>query len=221
MPKTNIIGKRKETLTAFFQSASTLTHEDRFRRLLDLEQAGRADVVEHEESVSRLVADIANELGLPEFQVLEISIAARLHDVGKIAVDGSILYKRGRLDEGEREVMKNHTLFGKDLLHMAGVPREIWEGALYHHERYDGHGYYGLSGDDIPLAARIIAVADIYDALVSERSYKKALPEEKALDLITRDVGPPHLGKHAFDPRILEAFLDIKAERSIHPGMTA
>src|SRR5690606_8269540 len=104
----------------------------------------------------------------------------------------------------EMAAMKSHTLFGKDLLHLAGVPRNIWEGALYHHERFDGHGYYGLAGGEIPLAARIISVADIYDALVSQRSYKKALPEEAALDLMTRKVEAPILGRAAFDPHVLD-----------------
>ncbi len=140
--------------------------------------------------------------------------SAPLHDIGKIAVPDSILGKPGPLDPEERELMQHHVIVGKALLLDAAMrvrfePRVkvAAEIAGYHHERWDGQGYpEGRSGEAIPLPARIVAVADVYDAIRSERPYKPAYAREVAADYI-RD----NAGRH-FDPRIVRAFLDIEAD---------
>ena len=140
--------------------------------------------------------------------------SAPLHDIGKIVVSDQILNKKGRLTDEEFEIMKRHTLAGAEILE--GAKGAVSEGsyldeacrlAAYHHEKWNGKGYpYGLSGEDIPLSARIMAVADVFDALVSKRSYKEGMPIEKALDIICKDAGTH------FDPQVAQAFLHAEDE---------
>ena len=156
----------------------------------------------HINRVADLAYRIAVELKVPEMQAEIIRLAAPLHDVGKIALSDSILLKNGPLTHEEREVMKRHTIIGagilangkSDLLRTAEII------ALTHHERWDGQGYpYGLSQDSIPLVGRILAVADVFDALISERPYKHAWPRDKALAEIKKGAG------NAFDPMVVAA----------------
>ena len=140
--------------------------------------------------------------------------SAPLHDIGKIVVSDEILNKPGRLTDEEFEIMKSHTLAGAEILEGAkgavsegGYLDEACRLAAYHHEKWNGKGYpYGLSGEDIPLSARIMAVADVFDALVSKRSYKDGMPIEKALDIIREEAGAH------FDPLVAQAFLHAEAE---------
>lgn len=140
--------------------------------------------------------------------------SAPLHDVGKISVSDTILNKPGRLTDEEFEVMRGHTLAGKAILEDAvgamsdpGYLEEAQRLAAFHHEKWNGAGYpYGLEGEDIPLSARIMAVADVFDALVSKRSYKDGMPIEKALDIIRNEAG-----SH-FDPQVAQAFLNAEDE---------
>lgn len=138
-----------------------------------------------------------------------LSTLAPMHDVGKILVPDSILRKPGRLTDEEYEIMKTHASKGGDVVRqmLKGITDEEYlkfasDIATYHHERWDGAGYpEGLSGENIPLAARIMAIADVFDALVSERCYKKAIPVGEALEII-RDESGSH-----FDPKLAEVFL--------------
>jgi response regulator RpfG family c-di-GMP phosphodiesterase len=139
-----------------------------------------------------------------------VSLAAAMHDIGKIRIPDSILNKPGRLTEEEYEVMKKHSDYGAAIIHktMMDIEEEdyckiAWNIAKYHHERYDGKGYpEGLKGEDIPLEARVMALADVYDALVSKRVYKKAFPEEKAKAIIQEGSGTQ------FDPALVPLFLE-------------
>ena len=140
--------------------------------------------------------------------------SAPLHDVGKIAVSDVILNKPGKLTDEEFDIMKTHTTVGAEIIDRvlknvpddgSGYLKEARDLALYHHEKWNGQGYpTGLSGEDIPLSARIMAVADVFDALVSTRSYKKGFPFEKAISIIEESSG-----SH-FDPKIAGAFLNAK-----------
>ena len=140
--------------------------------------------------------------------------SAPLHDIGKIEVSDAILNKPGRLTDEEFQAMRNHTVAGEHILESAkgamsdaGYLDEARRLAAYHHEKWDGKGYpYGLAGEDIPLSARIMAVADVFDALVSKRSYKDGMPIEKALDIIRKDAGTH------FDPEVARAFLNAEDE---------
>ena len=135
--------------------------------------------------------------------------SAPLHDVGKIVVSDTILNKPGRFTDEEFEIMKRHTIAGKEILESAkgavsesSYLDEAQNLAAYHHEKWNGTGYpYGLSGEDIPLSARIMAVADVFDALVSKRSYKEGFPIDKALSIIEEGIGTH------FDPQVARAFL--------------
>ena len=129
--------------------------------------------------------------------------AALLHDVGKLGVPESILNKPGKLDAGEWEVMKQHPKIAMDLLRTLPSFDEIKDWILYHHERIDGNGYYGIPGDEIPMAARIIAVCDTYSAITMRRSYKDKKTHEEAMEIIS-DVAGTQL-----DPDIARIFMTI------------
>lgn len=167
---------------------------------------------EHTQRVGNTSALIARAMGLPTRQVEVIRVAAPLHDIGKIAVPDRILLKDGPLTLDELEVVKHHTSFGAQML--SGSESEILqqaeEIALYHHENWDGTGYTpGLAGDTIPIAARIVHVADVFDALVHDRPYKKAWPVDEAVDLIGEGSGS------GFDPDVVTAFLKVQATEGL------
>ncbi|MDN3630890.1 response regulator [Vibrio lentus] len=130
--------------------------------------------------------------------------AAPMHDIGKIGIPDSILGKPGKLDPDEWEIMQTHVTIGGDIIgdndsKLLKLAQEI---ALYHHEKWDGSGYpHKLSGEDIPLSARIVAIADVFDALTSERPYKEAWPIQKAIELIQEQAG------HHFDPNLVPIFI--------------
>lgn len=158
----------------------------------------------HVERVSHFAVEIAKELNLPEEEIKEIEISSILHDVGKIGVPDTILQKPGPFNEQEREVMKKHTLQGRAIVDPIDLSSKIKEGILYHQEKYDGTGYpEHLKGNNIPLFARILAVADAYDAMRSDRPYRQKLPKEFAV---------AELKKHSgiqFDPTVVQAFLRV------------
>lgn len=164
------------------------------------------DTGQHTKRVGELSAEIAREIGAPEEWVDAIRLAAPLHDVGKIALPDSILLKPSKLDIDEIAEMRRHTTVGGRVFGEAESPlmklaREI---ALNHHERWDGSGYpNGLAGTEIPLCARVVAVADVYDALVHERPYKAAWSQASALAEIGAQAGKQ------FDPRIVSSFFQI------------
>jgi putative two-component system response regulator len=152
---------------------------------------------------------MARELGWGPQAVDDIRLAAPMHDVGKLAIPDRILQKPGKLTPEEFEVMKTHTLIGGRILDNPDIPllRIAKEIALSHHEKWDGSGYpCGLAGEVIPEAGRIVAVVDVYDALVYARVYRPAVPEDQVLSLIAEGKG-----KH-FDPKILECFFDLLPE---------
>jgi putative two-component system response regulator len=157
----------------------------------------------HLERVGMYAAAIAPELGFDEEHVELLRLAAPLHDMGKIAIPDAVLQKTGELTADERRLMEQHTEVGRDLL--GGSGSELLELAATvawtHHERWDGRGYpRRLAGTDIPLEGRIVAVADVFDALSSDRPYRAALSPEAALDVLRAGSG------HAFDPEIVEVF---------------
>ena len=160
---------------------------------------------EHTRRVGKTSARIARVLGWTESEVELICRAAPLHDIGKIAIPDSILLKEGRLTVEEFELMKTHTHLGAQMLSGGRFPllRLAEQIALNHHERWDGSGYMGLRSDLIPMAGRIVAVADVFDALTSERPYKKAWSVSEAIQEIQSQSG------QQFDPRVVEAFLEV------------
>jgi HD-GYP domain-containing protein (c-di-GMP phosphodiesterase class II) len=161
----------------------------------------------HCRRVSDMSVRIGERLGLEQQELLDLKWSSMLHDIGKIGIPEEILTKPGKLTPYEYDVMKQHPGLGAKIL--SGIPYadRILEGVLHHHERMDGKGYpHGLSGNDIGMQARIIAVSDVWDALISKRSYRDAVSHSEALEIMKAG-----RGTH-FDPLVLDPFLDIVDE---------
>jgi two-component system cell cycle response regulator len=168
---------------------------------------------DHVEQVCRLADDVAGRLGLSPGERERVRLAAVLHDIGKIAIPDQLLAKPGPLDEHEWELIRRHTLIGQRILDAAPALRDVAPIVRATHERVDGRGYPdGLGGDRIPMGARIIAVCDAYDAMVSERPYRPTLTPEEALAELARHSGGQ------FDPVVVAAFRDAVAAT---PGRAA
>ncbi|WP_344982541.1 HD-GYP domain-containing protein, partial [Deinococcus rubellus] len=150
-------------------------------------------------------ARLGEQLGLNTTDLHHLRQGAYLHDLGKLCVPDQILRKPGRLTPEEWGVMQSHVVQGHDLAtRIAGLAGQTLDVIRSHHEHWDGRGYPdGLAGTAIPLGARIFAVCDVYDALISERPYKKAWSHEEAVSEIKREVG------HHFDPDVVRAFLSL------------
>jgi len=167
------------------------------------------DTGEHVLRMSHYSTAIARQMGLPD-DVAELLLhAAPMHDIGKIGIPDRILLKEGKLTDDEWDLMRRHTSFGAQILDSADA-EVIKLGqviARTHHERWNGSGYpRGLQGEEIPLVGRIVAVADVFDALLSDRPYKKAFSVQKSLAIIAKDAG-----SH-FDPDVVDAFFEVRAE---------
>jgi len=159
------------------------------------------DTSYHIERVSEYSTYLAEAMELEPAFVFRIRTYSKLHDIGKVGVACQLLNKPGRYTPEEFEIMKQHVWYGHQILNVEGIDEMAKNIARYHHERWDGSGYQqGLSGEAIPLEARIVAVADVFDALLSRRIYKNALPFDDAFQLIL-DASGAH-----FDPRVVEAF---------------
>ncbi len=177
-----------------YRSEETGFHLERVQHYIRV--LGR-DIVQH-----------CTEIGITPQLAEEIAWVSSLHDIGKVAIPDAILHKPARLTVEEHDIIKQHAKIGGELLQTiyektgSHSMKTAYEIAWYHHERFDGGGYpQGLCADDIPVSARIMAIADIYDALTSKRSYKNALSHEKATKILVEERGA-HL-----DPRLVDAFL--------------
>ena len=173
---------------------------------------------EHSEEVVDLACRVAKQLGVEGSGLSEVEVAARLHDVGKIGVPDAVLHKRGPLDPEEWQIIKQHPVWGSQML--ARVPELAGVATLirYEHERWDGKGYPdGISGEDIPLASRIVFVCDAYHAITSTRPYREAKPSEVALQELQAHAGSQ------FDPSAVEALTQVvgQVERRVRAGSAA
>ncbi len=163
----------------------------------------------HSHRVAYWGREIARELGLTPKQADEVYYGGILHDIGKIGIEDQILNKQGKLTREEYEKIKEHPVIGYEIIKRAGVFEELLPAIRHHHERIDGKGYPdGLSGDDIPLIARILAISDAFDAMVSDRPYRKGLPVEEALKRIREGAGTQ------FDAALAELFISLVNRRS-------
>jgi len=212
-----IIRNRASWLEMQVTEATEQLHRREEETLLRLAKAGEYRDQETGNHVLRMAKCsyiIAQALGLGDFECTAIRHAAPMHDIGKIGISDEILLKPGKYTVEEFLMMQAHTTIGHDILkdspsHFIELGSVI---ALNHHEKYDGKGYpYGLSGEEIPVEARIVAVADVYDALTSKRPYKDAWSSSTAIEHIVAESG-----KH-FDPSCVQAFLSrIEAIEKIH-----
>ena len=165
------------------------------------------------ETLLHRLMELTSRYDLTPEQQDNIPLASALHDIGKIGIDEAILNKPGKLTAEEFAVIKTHSMLGAEMLHktenFAEQPllQTAYEIARWHHERWDGRGYPdGLKGDDIPISAQLVSMADVYDALTSERCYKKAFPHETAVQMITDGACG------AFNPLLMQCLLDVQGE---------
>lgn len=167
----------------------------------------------HSERVSRISIAIAQRLELPDEEVENIRVSALLHDVGKIGIDDNILKKPSSLTPEEFEIMKQHPQKGFKIMSQIPAMKEFLPGMYMHHEMVDGNGYpQGLKGDEIPMQARIVAVADTFDAMTTDRPYQKAMKFEDALGLIKKFVGT------RYDDAVVAALIEACDSGQIAPG---
>ena len=212
-----IIQDRADWLARQVEVATQQIVSREHETLLRLAKAGeyRDEITgRHVERMARISREIAEALGLSEKECDEIEYAAPMHDIGKIGIQDKILLKPGKFEQQEWLTMQQHTLIGHSILSNS-QSRYIQTGsiiALNHHERFDGSGYpNGIGGKEIPLVARIVAVADVYDALVSTRPYKRAWDPADAQDYLHKHAGTQ------FDPICVEAFFErIENINNIH-----
>ncbi|MEZ6242900.1 MAG: HD-GYP domain-containing protein [Phycisphaerales bacterium] len=168
----------------------------------------------HSDRVARLSAELAREAGLDAAQVERVHLSGLVHDVGKIGVPERVLCKNGRLTPEEFDLIKLHPEIGYKILSQIPALDDLLPGVLHHHERWEGGGYpYGIAGEDIPRMARIICVADTFDAMSSTRSYRPAMPRQRVLDEIRNCAGTQ------FDPELAECFLRL--DLSFYDAMVA
>jgi diguanylate cyclase (GGDEF)-like protein len=158
--------------------------------------------------IAGAAVELALGLGLPESEIERIRVASLLHDLGKLAIPEEILTKPGELNDPEWRIVSEHPKIGQVILEQAGALRDAATIVLHHHEWYDGRGYpHGLSGEEIPVGARIVAIADAYEAMVAGRPYRDAITHEAAIQELRRH------GGMQFDPHLVEAFAELFAER--------
>lgn len=163
----------------------------------------------HSERVARIAVELGRELDLQEDEIGDIYLAGLLHDIGKIGVSDAVLGKRDRLTPEEFEQIKRHVTIGYSILVDLRQVQSLLPGVLYHHEHYDGSGYPdGLVGEKIPLLARILAVADAYDAMISTRPYRQAMPYERVEEILLQGAG------RQWDQRVVDACL--RCRHKIH-----
>jgi putative nucleotidyltransferase with HDIG domain len=182
---------RRETLYALETFANVVDERD-------------AHTYRHSQRVAEYVRELAQELGLPASETARLRLAARLHDLGKIAVDADVLRKPAKLDEDEWAAMRRHARLSARLIRRFRFASEEARAVEYHHERYDGKGYYGIEPERIPLPAHFLIVADSFDAMTSERPYRSRLSREEALARLEAGSGTQ------FHPAVVRAFAALQ-----------
>lgn len=196
-------------LLTTFVSSERLEQERATMLILALSQRS-PETAEHSLRVASFALSIGREMGLSDAQLCSLWLGALLHDVGKIAVPDAVLHKRERLTPGEWVCLREHPWRGANLIEVAGFSASACAAVGQHHERWDGTGYpHGLKGEAISLEARIVAVADTYDAITRDRCYRRGECHEVALNEIVGWAGIQ------FDPAVVEVFLQIPREKLV------
>ena len=208
-----VSGSWANYLTHFLQHLKSIGHfyrADGTENLIKRFKRARPATYFHSVRVSRLSRVIGRSFGFDDARLKQLCHAAVLHDVGKMLVPEAVLNRPRKPTRTELFILHKHPAFGALLASYFNLPAELRIRTQHHHERWDGRGYpHGLGGEDIPLMARIVQVADTYDAMVSERPYRKPLSHAEAAAELRL-----HEGKQ-FDPRVIEAFLDTDPTKEI------
>ncbi|MGD9551786.1 MAG: HD-GYP domain-containing protein [Candidatus Caldatribacteriota bacterium] len=164
----------------------------------------------HSERVSQMAIQLAKRLGFAESEIEYLEYAAILHDIGKIGIEDRILGKKDKLTDAEYEKVKEHPVIGANIMESIEFLKRCSQTVLHHHERFDGRGYpYGIKGEEIPKPARLLAIIDAYDAMNSDRPYRKKLSVEDILKELEQEAGKQ------FDPIMVEAFISLLKEKRI------
>ena len=197
-----IAHEQKQTEQAFEYTVNSLARAS---------EANDEDTGDHIIRLNEYSRALATQMKLPDDFIRTIHYSAQMHDVGKIHVNPEILKKPGQLTQEEFHEMQSHPGYGAKILGDSPRLAMAAEIALGHHEKYNGNGYpFGLSGEEIPLSARIVALADVYDALRQKRVYKPAFSHEKTMDIICN--GDGRTNPNEFDPKVMKAFKEIEIE---------
>lgn len=168
-------------------------------------------LIGHSERVARVSQAIGEEMGLPPDELQKLHLEGLLHDLGNVGVDDELLLRTGKLTEEELGRVRQHSSIGAEILRDVGALRHLMAGPLYHHERFDGNGYpHGLKGEQIPMHARIVAVAEAYDAMRSSRPHREAFPPGEAMAKIREASGS------MFDPRVVEGLVQAYQRGKVH-----
>ena len=162
----------------------------------------------HSQRVAYISNALCRELKCPKKFTDQVTMAALLHDTGKIGVEDAILRKPGPLTKEEYEIVKQHPVIGRRIIESINLPQVVNDAVLYHHRRYDGTGYpeEGPAAGELPLSAAILAVADCYDAMITDRPYRKGMTKAEARKIIEEVSGSQ------LDPKVVKAFLDIEPQ---------
>lgn len=178
-------------------------HEQALRVLVSAMDIRHKETRDHSDRVMRMAMGLARLTGMQDDSLLALKFGALLHDIGKLAIPDAILIKPGKLDEAEMEHMRRHPDIGRELMEQVDFLRNATDIPYAHHERWDGTGYpRGLRGEEIPLAARIFSIVDVWDALSFPRVYKPAWPEDEVLAYLRNAAGSQ------LDPQLVQLFLD-------------
>jgi HD-GYP domain-containing protein (c-di-GMP phosphodiesterase class II) len=166
---------------------------------------------QHSANVSSYAISIAKAYGCSQSEIAKLTVSGNLHDIGKIGIPDSILLKPGRLTDEEYEIIKKHPVIGSNIIGHFGMWTDEQGIIRHHHERFDGKGYPdGLKGEEIPLLSRILSVADVYDALTTDRSYRKKILDHVAVKIIKENSGSQ------FDPNVVSIFLNLHDAGRLH-----
>jgi HD-GYP domain-containing protein (c-di-GMP phosphodiesterase class II) len=174
--------------------------------LIKLHALDASEALFHLKMVGEISALLSKKYGFSEFKVRKIEFFGKIHDLGKVGIPENILNKPGKLTPAEFEVVKEHTEIGYHLINKFGFSKMGENIIRYHHEKWNGKGYRGLSEKEIPIEARIVAIADVYDALRKKRTYKEPFTHEKAVEIIKNGRGED------FDPELVDIFLKCHQE---------
>ena len=195
---------RVNTLQSRLRQAFTATTD----ALLAALEARDGYTAGHARSIATLAVDVGRGLGLDDRGLEDLRLGAMFHDVGKLAVPDSVLHKPGDLTESERAIVREHPLAGERILRPVGELARVGRIVRHHHERWDGKGYPdGLVGEEIPLAARIVSAVDAYHAMTSDRPYRRALSETRAMQELRAHAGTQ------FDPAVVDELLHVLGDR--------